>query len=74
MFSNEGLDMRRVFTVADAISDLANIRPGPETEIMTYKEEWLQTDYQRWCRGLISTEELFKRREFPWVNRDTPHD
>lgn len=69
LFGETGLDMRRIFTVRDAISDLVNIFPDRKINEHNYREEWVETDYQSWCRGLLSTEELFKRREFPWVNR-----
>lgn len=71
LFAETGLDMRKPFTVKDAISDLSNIYPSTKVSETVYSKEWIQSDYQRWCRGLISTEELFRRREFPWVKAES---
>jgi DNA-cytosine methyltransferase len=70
LFGGTGLDVRRPFTVEDAISDLSKITPDKETDETLYDGEYVECDYQRWCRGMISTEELFKRREFPWVGSE----
>jgi DNA (cytosine-5)-methyltransferase 1 len=49
-------------TVREAISDLPPIEVGGGSEIMEYENSWISSDYQRWVRGYIDFDELYKRR------------
>jgi DNA (cytosine-5)-methyltransferase 1 len=48
-------------TVREAISDLPPIEVGGGSEIMEYQDSWINSDYQRWARGYIDFDELYKR-------------
>ncbi len=48
-------------TVWDAISELPPIQQGGGQDCMTYDPSWPQTDYQRWLRGQITTDEFYRR-------------
>ena len=59
--------MKPPHTVSDSIYDLSHCEPTKEGEISEYREEWISSDYQRWSRGLLPTEELFSRRKPAWA-------
>jgi len=52
-------------TVKEAISDLPPLEPSGGSEISIYDESWVNSDYQRWSRGILSFEEYCKRLESP---------
>ena len=62
-FGSDGqvLYLPRSFTVRDAISDLPPVEPGGGAEVMKYDDSWTNSDYQRWSRGHISFDELYKK-------------
>lgn len=47
-------------TVNDALSDLPAVEPGGGAEVMKYDDSWIRSDYQRWARGHIGFDELYK--------------
>ena len=47
-------------TVGDAISELPKIQQGGGSEVMEYDPKWPETMYQRWLRGVISFDEMYK--------------
>jgi DNA (cytosine-5)-methyltransferase 1 len=47
-------------TVYDAISDLPAVESGGGAEVMKYDDSWIRSDYQRWARGHIGFDELYK--------------
>ncbi|MCK5264387.1 MAG: DNA cytosine methyltransferase [Candidatus Thorarchaeota archaeon] len=49
-------------TVSEAISDLPVIASGEGNEVVKYNSAWLNSDYQRLMRGLISFKNFFTMR------------
>jgi DNA (cytosine-5)-methyltransferase 1 len=49
-------------SVSEAISDLPPLSSGEGQEISRYDEDWIDTDYQRLVRGIISPDEFFSKR------------
>jgi len=49
-------------TVSEAISDLPVISVGKGQEVSKYDQGWIDSDYQRMMRGLISLDEFFSKR------------
>ncbi|MHA1633403.1 MAG: DNA (cytosine-5-)-methyltransferase [Candidatus Thorarchaeota archaeon] len=49
-------------TVAEAISDLPAISSGKGQDVSKYNQEWIDSDYQRLMRGIISLDEFFSKR------------
>ncbi len=49
-------------TVSEAISDLPAIASGEGHEVVEYVTEWLNSDYQRLMRGMISFKDFFGKR------------
>lgn len=49
-------------TVREAISDLPSLQPSEGKHEIEYDESWIQADYQRWLRGLISFDDFYSRR------------
>jgi DNA (cytosine-5)-methyltransferase 1 len=49
-------------TVSEAISDLPVLTSGEGEEVIEYNLEWLNSDYQRMMRGIISLKTFFAKR------------
>ncbi len=49
-------------TVGKAISDLPPISAGSGAEVTKYSNEWIESKYQEWARGLIPLNELLTER------------
>lgn len=49
-------------TVSEAISDLPAIASGKGHEVVEYEKEWLNSDYQRLMRGMVSLKDFFAKR------------
>lgn len=62
-FGSDGqlLYLPKPFTVRDAISDMPPISAGGGAEVMEYDVSWIRSNYQRWARGLLSFDELYKK-------------
>jgi len=48
--------------VHEAISDLPSIESGGGLSIIDYDEKWIESDYQKLMRGLITSDEFFDNR------------
>jgi DNA (cytosine-5)-methyltransferase 1 len=49
-------------TVSEAISDLPVISAGEGQDVSKYNPEWIDSDYQRLMREMITLEEFFSKR------------
>ncbi|TFG30920.1 DNA cytosine methyltransferase [Candidatus Thorarchaeota archaeon] len=60
-------DLRKIeqpppISVNEAISDMPPISSGQGDDVIDYDASWIETDYQRLMRGIISVDEFFKNR------------
>jgi DNA (cytosine-5)-methyltransferase 1 len=49
-------------SVSEAIGDLPQIKSGGGEDAVSYDSAWLNSDYQRYMRGMISLESLLYKR------------
>jgi DNA (cytosine-5)-methyltransferase 1 len=58
----ENEDLPRPVNVGEAISDLPSIASGGGSELMTYDNNWMNSDYQKLLRGYLNFDTFAKRR------------
>ncbi|TFG98480.1 DNA cytosine methyltransferase [Candidatus Thorarchaeota archaeon] len=58
----EKIELPAPVTVSEAISDLPTISSGEGEEIIKYDPEWINSNYQRLMRGMISLDQFFSKR------------
>ena len=68
IFGVTALEGSKLLTVKDAISDLSKIEPSEDIAEACYNNEWIESDYQKWARGIMTFEELKQIRLFSWSN------